>query len=195
MCGIILCMKKRTIILIAIAVIVIIAGAIWQNRGAGAPAPQPFTIDMAEGEQVASWDFNGAYTGKAELMAKADAEIVRLTGLLGSGQYPDYTLCVSIANQYGLKGDGKNELAYLEKALAIDSIATGLAWHNAGQLFRRLGADKTARFALGRAAAVQPITQYQQAFVDFLESRFPEDTVAIREGKQALKDVMGEVSQ
>ncbi|MBI4088632.1 hypothetical protein HY415_00895 [Candidatus Kaiserbacteria bacterium] len=186
-------MKKGAIILIATVAVLVIAGLIWKSREAS--APQPFVIEMVQGERVAAWDFKGAYTGNAELEAKADAEIARLIGLLGSKQYPDYTLYVSIANQYGLLGDGARELAYLQKALAINSTTTGLAWHNAGQLFALLGAYQTARMALEKAATTQPITQYQQALVDFLLARFPADTAAIKNGQQAMQDSLGEANR
>ena len=185
-------MKKRIMVGTGIAVVIVVAW--FAVLKPGVPVISPFVIPMADGEQVLTWDFQGAYTDNPELMAKADADIVRLTGLLGSKQHSDYTLYVSIANQYGLKGDGKNELAYLEKALAV-STTTGLAWHNAGQLLAHLGAYKTARMAFERAATVQPIIQYQRAMVDFLLAHFPEDAVAIKDSQQAVQDNLGEVAQ
>lgn len=165
-------MKKNLLISVGVALILLGGFMVWKNNG---PTVPPFVIGVAEGEQVTEWSFQGAYTGNAELEAKADADIQRLTGLLGSKEQEDYTLYVSIANQYGLKGDGKNELLYLEKALALNSTTTGLAWHNAGQLFKKLGAYNTARVAFENAATVQPITQYQQVLEDFLKE-FPQDT-------------------
>lgn len=138
----------------------------------------PSSIELTGGDTVASWNFKGAYTGNTELEAKADADIARLTGLLGSGQYSNYILYVSMANQYDLKGDGKNELAYLRKAITEDP-ATGLAWNNVGQLFVRLGAYTTARVAFERAVAVQPIEQYKRALADFMALYFPRDAAAL----------------
>lgn len=138
-----------------------------------------FSIVLEDGDSVASWNFPGAYTGNGALIQKANSEIARLTSLIGTGTYTDYTLYVSIANQYDLLGDGKNELSYLEKALALDSTETGLAWHNAGQLLARLGAYKTARTALENAVLAQPIGQYKQAFADFLEAHFPDNSVVV----------------
>src|SRR3989344_3359787 len=134
-------MQQRTLRIVGfIALLLIVASALWWILR---PAPVPtFNLQMAEGEQVQSWDFKGAYTGNPELETKATAEIQRLTGLIGSGEYPDYTVYVSIANQYDLLGDGENELAYLEHALALDATTTGLAWNNAGALFARLGARR-----------------------------------------------------
>lgn len=186
-------MKKGVIILIAIGFILIVAGVVWQNQKAS--APQPFVIEMVQGESVTSWDFKGAYTGNAELEAKAETEIARLIGLLGSKKYTDYTIYISIANQYNLKGDGKNELIYLGKALAVNSTTTGLAWYNAGQLFARLGVYETARFALEHAVAAQSILQYQQALVDFLSAHFPADTEAIKSWQRTIQNSLGEASQ
>ena len=185
-------MKRRWFGILGIVILLAAGYAFW--KWDSRPMLAPYHIQVVSGEEISLWDFQGAYIGNAELEAKADASIGRSLGLIGSGQYSDYTLYVSVANQYDLKGDGRNELMYLEKALAV-STTTGLAWHNAGQLFTRLGAYQTARFALERAAAVQPITQYERALVDFLEAHFPEDTAAIGEGRQALENIIGEVSQ
>jgi len=142
---------------------------------AGTPYAAPATFGVNPADTIASWNLAGAYTGNAEFAAKANAEIARLTALLGTGTYTDYTLYVSIANQYDLLGDGKNEFAYLQKALAIDSTGTGLAWHNAGQLFARLGAYRTARTALERAALAEPVPYYERALADFLAAHYPEE--------------------
>ena len=178
-------MQKRTVLIVGlIALLLIVASALWWSLR---PAQIPtFALQMAEGEQVRSWDFKGAYTGNPELEAKATAEIQRLTGLIGSGEYPDYTVYISIANQYGLLGDGENELTYLEHALALDATTTGLAWNNAGALFARLGARATARTCYERAAAAQPIGQYLQALADFLKKQYPEDIAAIKAAEEAV---------
>ncbi|MDD2657089.1 MAG: tetratricopeptide repeat protein [Candidatus Pacebacteria bacterium] len=125
----------------------------------------PFSVNPSD--TIVSWSFKSAHTGDVALMAQSNAEIARLAGLLGTGQYTDYILYVSIANQYDLQGDGRSEVAYLQNALALDSTKTGLAWYNAGQLFTRLGAYRTARTAFERAAVAEPIPQYIQALADF----------------------------
>ena len=160
-------------IVIAVAVVTIVVGiAVWKSGYFGhVPTNAPtYKIEMVDSEQVNSWNFKGAYT-TPELQAKANAEIKRLKSLFGTEKFSDYILYISIANQYDLLGDGGNELLYLEKALALDSTETGLAWQNAGQLFARLGAYKTARMAFERSVAAQPIQQYQQALDDFIKSR------------------------
>lgn len=187
-------MNKRAI-LIAAAVLVlgIVASLLWKQPSAYDEKAPSYTIAMAAGEEVASWNFKGAYTGNPELEAKAMADIERLKGLFGEEGRADYSLFVSIANQYDLLGDGKNELVYLEKALAIDPATTGLAWHNAGQLFARLGAYETARMAFEKAVAAQPITQYQRALVDFLSEHFAGDA-GIKSGQQAIRQSPGEAT-
>ncbi|MBI2409438.1 tetratricopeptide repeat protein [Candidatus Kaiserbacteria bacterium] len=187
-------MKKSTLAGIVGAVLVIAGLLVWQfTRLDSEPTPQvkieekaqdqpfsatssvpkidtatkPFTIPIAAGEQISDWSIRGVAPTPAS-MAKAQENIAKSLGLLGSGKYPDYVLYVDIANQYNSIGDGKNELIFLEKALALDSAQTGLAWHNAGQLFRRLGAFRTARYAFEQAAAAQPIGQYLSVLDDFL---------------------------
>lgn len=153
-----------------------------------------YDIPFSAQETITLWDFQGAYTGYPELEAKATTEIERLRGLLGTGEYSDYTLYVSIANQYDLLGDGAMELKELEHALAIDSTSTGLAWHNAGKLFAHLGAYETARYALEQAVAAQPIAQYRVALIDLLKEHFPNDLEAIDAGERAVDGAI-EVNQ
>lgn len=176
--------KKIPLIVGVIALLLIVAGALWFDLR---PAPiTPYDLQLAEGEQITEWGFEGAYTGSAELETKAQTETKRLEALIGSGEYPDYVLYVSIANQYDLLGDGANELKYLKYALGIDATSTGLAWNNAGALFVRLGAKATARMCYERAAAAQPIGQYLQALADFLKKQYPEDIVAIKAAEEAV---------
>jgi len=148
------------------------------------PTPVPFAL--ASGETVASWNFAGSYKDGGTLEARANADITRLKGLLNSDTYTKYELYVSIANQYELLGDGKQEFTYLNYALAIDSTKTGLAWHNMGKLLERLGAYKSARVAYDRMIQAQPTTQYLRARLEFLQARMPEDTAAIAQAEADL---------
>jgi tetratricopeptide (TPR) repeat protein len=111
---------------------------------------------IAKGDSVASWDFKGAYADNPELIAKANAEIARFSDLIGKGTYSDMELYVSIANQYELLGNGKQEYDYLGRAIMSDPTS-GLPWHNLGVLMERLGALKTARVAYDRAVFLQPV--------------------------------------
>ena len=154
------------------------------------PKPSPSTpspvFSLVSGEVIASWDFVGTYNDNGQLEARANAEIARMKGLLNSGTYTNYELYVSIANQYELLGDGKQEFTYLNYALAIDSTKTGLAWHNMGKLLERLGAYKSARVAYDKLVQAQPTTQYLRARLEFLQAHMPEDTVAIAQAQADL---------
>jgi len=153
------------------------------------PAPSPATgyqFSLVSGEMVASWNFSGSYKDGGTLEASRYAEIVRLLKMLNSGTFTNYELYVSIANQYDLLGDGKQEFTYLNYALAIDSTKTGLAWHNVGKLLERLGAYKSARVAYDRLVQAQPTTQYLRARLEFLQTHMPEDTDAIAQAEADL---------
>ena len=109
-----------------------------------------------------------------------------MKGLMGSPDFTKYELYVSIANQYELLGDGKQEFTYLNYALAIDSTKTGLAWHNMGKLLERLGAYKSARVAYDRMVQAQSTSQYIRARLEFLQAHMPEDTDAIAQAQADL---------
>lgn len=153
------------------------------------PKPSPTTVtafSLVPSETVASWDFAGTYNDNGQLEAKVRADIERLKGLLNSGEYTKYELYVSIANQYELLGDGKQEFTYLNYALALDSTKTGLAWHNMGKLLEKLGAYKSARVAYDRMIQAQVTSQYIRARLEFLKAHIPEDTDAIKQAEADL---------
>ncbi len=149
-------------------------------------AEKSLSLTINPADTIVSWNFAGGAVGNDVSIKKAKDEIVRLNSLLGTGEFSDYLLYVSIANQYNLLGDGASEFEFLKKAIALDSLTTGLAWHNAGQLFTRLGAYKTARTAFERAVAAQPIAQYHQALLYFLKAQYPSDSAAIAKEEAVL---------
>lgn len=147
-----------------------------------APAVKP-TFSLVPGDEPVSWYFVGTYNDGGQLEARATSEIQRMKGLLNSGTFTNYELYVSIANQYELLGDGKQEYIYLNYALAIDSTKTGLAWHNMGKLLERVGSYKSARVAYDAMIAAQTTSQYIRARLEFLKAYMPEDTDAITQAE------------
>ena len=155
------------------------------QKPAPAPAAKP-AFSLVPGDEPASWYFVGTYSDGGQLEARADAEVQRMKSLLNSGEFTNYELYISIANQYELLGDGKQEYTYLNYALALDSTKTGLAWHNMGKLLEKLGAYKSARVAYDRMIQAQPISQYVRARLEFLKAHMPEDTDAIKQAEADL---------
>ncbi|MFA6408126.1 MAG: hypothetical protein WCW36_01440 [Candidatus Paceibacterota bacterium] len=145
------------------------------------PSPIDSSLySIAKGDSVAVWNFGGAYIGHPDLIAKADAEIKRFSDLIGTGKYTDTILYVSIANQYDLLGDGKQEYDYLVRAIKAGGSTTGLPWHNLGVLMARLGALETARGAYQKATLVQPeLRQWHYAYIEFLTTRINGDSAEI----------------
>src|SRR3989344_1086031 len=153
------------------------------------PTPSPAVkpvFTLVPGDTIVSWDFAGTYNDSGQLEARANSEIARMKSLLNSGTFTNYELYVSIANQYELLGDGKQEFTYLNYALAIDSTITGLAWHNMGKLLERLGAYNSARVAYDRMLAAQVTSQYIRARLEFLKAHMPWDTDAIKQAESDL---------
>ncbi len=182
-------MKRAYAIGGSIAVVILIIGGMWWYRETRVPIALP----IAPEDNIASWNFKGAYTGNPELTAKAGAEIAWLKSLRGEGTYTDYELYVSIAGAYQLLGEGGKEYEYLNRAIAKDvGNSTGLAWNNMGALFERLGALHTAREAYSRAAAIQSqVLQYHLAYLSFLVDYFPEDKTAIDAALAAAQKEFG----
>ncbi|MBI4133592.1 hypothetical protein HY478_03185 [Candidatus Uhrbacteria bacterium] len=152
-------------------------------------------LPLVKGESVASWNFKGAYADNPELTAKARNEVQRLSGLIGEGTYSDTILYVSIANQYGLLGDGEREYDYLGRAIRSDTETTGLPWHNLGVLMERLGALKTARTAYEKSTLIQPgLSFYHYAYLEFLTARMKDDTATIEGAFSAAENNIGKTS-
>lgn len=156
--------------------------------------PTQYPLPLAKGDIVASWTFKGAYSDRPDLVAKAEAEIARLSDLIGKGTYSDTILYVGIANQYGLMGNGKQEYDYLGRAIQADAnVTTGLPWHNLGVLMERLGAYETARVAYEKATLIQPgLKQWQYAYMEFLTSRMKDNKTAIEKAFTAAEKDIGQ---
>lgn len=153
----------------------VILGGAWYWYTLQTPT---FTLEIDPKDTITTWDFQGSHKDGGEFEARVTKEMEKLQAALEdeATEPTDYNIYVSMAGQYTLLGDGKNTLAMLEKALAIDSVNTGLAWHNVGVLMERLGALNTARIAYARAVEAQSqIDAYHVARFNFLIKHFSED--------------------
>mgnify|MGYP001571762537 FL=1 len=187
---------NKNVILAGLA-IAVLAGSAWWFTQNSFTHPLP----LSEGDKIESWDLDGTYKDGGELEKKANDQIVRLQGFLGGDQSgkdddpTDYELRVGIANQYELLGDGKRAYEHLGRALVIDSLHTGLAWHNLGALMVKLNALQTARTAYAKAVEAQSgVIQYHIARLEFLTSRFAEDTGAIEGAFQESESTFGDAA-
>jgi tetratricopeptide (TPR) repeat protein len=165
-------------IIFAIVAALIIAGGGWYY----AQMSPSFTLEIDSRDTITNWDFQGSHKDGGEFEARVTKEMEKLQAALedDATEPTDYSIYVSMAGQYTLLGDGKSTLKYLEKALAIDSVKTGLAWHNVGVLMERLGAIHTARTAYARAVEAQSqIDAYHIARFSFLIKHFSEDKEAV----------------
>lgn len=193
----------------AIIVIIVLAAAGWWYAMKKAPAPTdqtaPVTATSSEAasqstgtapstvptvtytgpfptnaaDTIASWNFKGTYTGNTTLVVQANADIAKLTGLMGKGEYDDYDLYLGIANDYGLMGEGKKAYDNYDRSVRIHP-AKGLAYANLGNLFDELGAYHTAADAYAKAATVEPRQlEYHLERLNFLIERFSKDTVRV----------------
>ena len=141
--------------------------------------PIQTSFAVAEGDSIALWNFQGAYTDNPELMAKAQNEINRLSELLTIATSSAMILSIGIANQYELLGDGKKQYEYLGRAIQANP-ENGLPWHNLGVLMERLGAYKTARIAYEKSTLVQSgLKLHHYAYLEFLIAHMKDDAVHI----------------
>lgn len=173
------------------------------TTGAVAPAtvvnaqksPVTNPLPLAKGDTIASWNFQGAYTGNLELIAKANTEIKRISDLLVTATSSATILSVGVANQYGLLGDGKQEYEYLIRAVKTGGATSGLPWHNLGVLMERLGAYETARIAHEKSTLVQPLLkQWHYSYLEFLTTRMKDDAAAIEKAFTAALANLGQDS-
>ena len=136
-----------------------------------------FPIDSAD--VLPSWSFKGAYADDATLIAQAKADIEKLTGLLGKGQYDNYDLYNGIANDYGMLGNGQEAYQYYNRSIRIHPTK-GLAYANLAHLMRQLGAYRTAADAYAKAVSVESgMLEYHLERLTYLTQQFPKDTALI----------------
>ncbi len=143
-----------------------------------APAPaKPFPINAAD--NIADWSFAGPYAADPALVAQANADVSRLSGLIGSGKYDDYDIYDGIANDYANLGNGAEAYRNYDRAIAIHP-SKGLAYANLGHFFGLLGAYYTAADAYAKAVAVEPaMLEYHLERLTYLTAQFPDDKVRI----------------
>lgn len=150
-------------------------------------------LPLASGDTITSWDFKGAYTGNSELVAKAESEISRISGLLPTATSSKMILLIAVANEYELLGKGKEQYDYLGRAVRADS-GNGLPWHNLGVLMERLHAYETARIAYKKAATLQPqFDLYHFAYIEFLIQNMKTRTDVIEDAFTAAEKSIGKV--
>lgn len=151
-------------------------------------------FSIARGDEIASWDFTGVYTGSAELEAKARAEIERLSAILATATSSAMITAVSIANQHELLGDGQKQYEYLERAMRADPT-NALPWHNLGVLMARLGALETARAAYEKATLLLPgFKVYHYAYLEFLTTHMKNDAVRIEKAFAFAEENIGQTA-
>jgi tetratricopeptide (TPR) repeat protein len=167
--------RHRTIVLYILLAAVAIGASVWYySTRIYVPA---FPINTADA--ISSWDFQGAYTGNATLIGKANADISHLSGLLGTGQYDDYDLYNGMANDYGLMGDGKDAYAYYNRSINVHTDK-GLAYVNLAHLLESLGAYHTAADAYARAVSAEPtVLEYHIERLTFLTEQFASDNALV----------------
>ncbi len=138
---------------------------------------RPFPINPAD--RIVSWGFAGPYAADKALVAQANADVSRLSGLIGSGKYDDYDIYDGIANDYANLGNGAEAYRNYDRAIAIHP-AKGLAYANLGHFFSLLGAYYTAADAYAKAVAVEPaMLEYHLERLTYLTAQFPDDTARI----------------
>jgi len=159
---------------VVVALVLLGAGA-WYYHAKVQVAAFP----LHAGEQVSSWEFKGAYSGNDTLITQANADIQKLTDLLGKGQYDDYDLHIGMGNDYALMGNGAKAFEEYNKAIHIHQ-EKGLAYTNVANLFNQLGLYESAADAYTKAVSVEGGTlEYHLERLNYLTRQFPTDNARI----------------
>ncbi|MBI3572490.1 hypothetical protein HY091_03100 [Candidatus Kaiserbacteria bacterium] len=154
--------------------LVVAAGLWYYVEKVHVPA---FPINAAD--TIPSWNFKGAYSGNDALMSHANADIAKLQGLLGKGEYDDYDLSIGIGNDDTLLGDGRRAYQSYNRAAHIHQNK-GLAYANLAHLMDELGAYHTAADAYAKAVATEPRQlEYHLERLTYLTRQFPSDNALI----------------
>jgi tetratricopeptide (TPR) repeat protein len=153
--------------------VLLLVGAGWWYSSSRAP----IVFELAPEDMSILWTF--VRTTDPVLLAKAKENLERDQGLFGSAGYSDYSLWMSIAQQYEMLGDGYKAYEALNRAIALEP-AEGLPWFNLGILLTELKAPASARLAYQEATKIEPRNMlFHTARIEFLIEQFPEDTTGI----------------
>ena len=162
--------KKRWGIAGVIALVILAGGWLFYTNVVSPSFP------INSKDTIASWSFKGAYTGNATLVEQANADIAKLQGLLGKGQYDDYDLYIGMGNDYSLVGEGTAAYQNYNRA-AMMHPDKGLAFANMAHLMEQLGAPYTAVDAHAQAVAAEPgQLQYHIGRLNYLVHQFPSES-------------------
>jgi tetratricopeptide (TPR) repeat protein len=162
-------MSKKRWFLLGGAILIIAVGLIWYMKH------QTPAFPINPQDQIAAWDFKGAYTDNETLTTQANADMAHLVSLLGKGEFDDYDLYIGIGNDYNLEGNGKAAYDNYDRAAAIHPDK-GLAYANLGHLMDELGAPYTAADAYAAAVKAEPTQlEYHIDRLTYLTRQFPED--------------------
>lgn len=161
-------MKKAGI---SLGVAIVLAVAIFTATQVGNKTETVFAL--VEGEKPV-WDFEGSYEASEELTLRAESELDRLEGLLGSGEFPDYDIQVGIAGQYLLLGEGKESYEHLLVAISLNE-ARSLAFVNMGSLLGKVGAPESAKIAYEMGLDRDDNVQNRINYIQHLEQYFGDD--------------------
>jgi len=149
------------------------------NVGTTTPiaAFQSFPINVVD--TIASWSFKGAYSGNDTLVAQANADIAKLAGMVGGGEYDDYDFYNGIANDYASLGKGALAYQYYNRSIRVHPNK-GLAYANLAHLFDELGAYRTAADAYRKAVEAEPgMLEYHLERLTYLTRQFSKDNALI----------------
>lgn len=171
-------MQKKQWIVAGTVFFVLLAVAVGWQYYSKSHAPVPvFPINVAD--TITSWEFKGTYADNDTLIKQANADVKKLTDLLGKGQYDDYDLYIGIGNDDNFMGDGQAAYDNYNRAIALNP-EKGLAFMNLGNLMDGLGAYHTAADAYGKAVLVEAgQMEFHIARLKFLTRQFPDDSALV----------------
>ena len=150
---------------------------------------------MNEKDALSSWSFQGAYTGNATLVEKAEADIARLKTLFEKEGYDDYDLYIGIGNDFALLGDGAKAYENYNRAAAT-APEKGLAYTNIASLMERMQAYETAADAYAQAVTAEPgILQYHIARLNYLTRQFRDDSDRVMQAIADAQAQFGDIPQ
>ena len=126
----------------------------------------PLPIDKRD--TIASWTLT--INENAATKEKLQTQIKTLTGDIGTGRYPDFSIYTQIAQYYALLGNGKSAYDFYIRAAENDQ-KKGVPFSDIGNLMEELGAYHTAQNAYAKSVALQPhIEIFWLSYLRFLSA-------------------------
>lgn len=186
-------MKKTPVIILILVVLIVVLFVVFR----GDEFSDMSRLGLVSSEKNISLEYPALFTDKR--VAETEARILDFKSNLGTEGNNDYNTYIDIAGLESTLGHGNEVLINLGKAIEIDPKNI-VAYANAGTMFERISAFKSAESVFRKTLEIEPNSVYAHSMLidlhksylnspdETIDGLFKDALVATRDDLQIMKD-------